>query len=339
MSTHLFCCTTIQPTTLPSPEHEQTFIDFTKWAKWALNTRVVLTGSTDPSEASVCIQLVRQAINGPVEFIGYFIATDGNFEEVPENGILDANFVMMNERQSFRCIKHNRIFDLTLYEPSTGSTRHWRSSIAKPLEQIENALKNKMSGSGSQSVSGSIMRSMGSGGHRSRSGHGYGSGRGYGSGWGSNMGSGCGLDWGTGGSNGFHKNVPALTTTTTTVGCSDFDSDGWDQSQNQDQDPEISREDGTEDTDQDSDQDQTVPSSPMLGTQITPEDTEPYSFGTQVSLREEDVSQNYLNTEDYGCYYPDRSSDDYGSYDCGGDNDVSYDQDYGDYGDCGGCDD
>jgi len=70
---------------------------------------------------------------------------------------------------------------------------------------------------------------------------------------------------------------------------------------------------------------------------MTQEETEPYSFGTQVTLREEDVSQSYLNIEDYGCYYPDRSSDDYGSYDCGGDNDVLY-QDCGDYGDGGGCD-
>jgi hypothetical protein len=96
MSTHLFCCTTIQPTTLPSPEHKQTFTSFTKWAKWALNTIIVLTGTTDPSEASVCIQLIRQAINGP-EFIGYFITTDNeNFEEVPEDKILDADFVKMN---------------------------------------------------------------------------------------------------------------------------------------------------------------------------------------------------------------------------------------------------
>lgn len=96
MATHLFCCTTIHPTKLPNPEHEQTFTEFTKWA---LTTIGNLTGSTDPSEASVCIQLVRQVTNGPIESIRYFVASDkhGGFEEVPEDGIVDANFVKINE--------------------------------------------------------------------------------------------------------------------------------------------------------------------------------------------------------------------------------------------------
>ncbi|KGO43421.1 hypothetical protein PEX2_000280 [Penicillium expansum] len=96
MATHPFCCTTIQPTKPPNPDHEQTFTEFTKWG---LTTIGNLTGSTDPSEASVCIQLVRQVNSGPIESIRYFVASDthGSFEEVPEDGIVDANFVKMND--------------------------------------------------------------------------------------------------------------------------------------------------------------------------------------------------------------------------------------------------
>ncbi|KAJ5958184.1 uncharacterized protein N7479_005334 [Penicillium vulpinum] len=326
---NLFCCTTIQPTKLPNPEHEQTFTEFTKWA---LTTIGNLTGSTNPSEASLCVQLVSQVNSGSVDSVRYFVAGDkhGNFEEISEDDVLDANFVKINECKSFICTKHNRVFDLNLYEPSTGSTRHWRSSITKPLKQIENALKHRMSGSGSGSGSGSrsvsgsrsaLKSTPGSGvGNQASSSYGYGSGMGYGSGWGSHLGSGCGPDWGTG-TTVFVKDGPSSTTVVET-GSSDSNSNG------QDQDP-----------DQDSDKDQPLPSSPTLGDETAQDDdTDAYSarFGTQITSNDEEGTiQSYLDTEDHGCYYSGVSSHDYGSYDCGGgDYDVSYD-----CGDCGGCDD
>ncbi|KAJ5365813.1 hypothetical protein N7517_008699 [Penicillium concentricum] len=351
---NLFCCTTIQLTNLPNPDHDKTFTEFTKWA---LTTIGNLTGSTDPSEASVCIQLVRQVTSGPIESVRYFVGSDkDNFEEVSEDGILDANFLKMNECKSFRCTQHNRIFDLNLFEPSTGSARRWRSSIAKPLRQIENALKDKMSGSGSRSVSGSrsSMRSMGSGEQRTSASYGYGSGMGYGSGWGSHLGAGCGPNWGTGGSMVF---VPASTTSTVVAGCNDCGSGlnrnhDHDHNQDQDQDQESDRNPHqdheiflpageTEYADKDNNEDQPVPSSPTLGTEVTQYDNAgSYSprYETHITSRDDEgAGQSYLNTEDYRCYYSGVSSDDYGSYDCGGGNDTSYD--FGNYGDCGGWND
>ncbi|KAJ5165489.1 uncharacterized protein N7500_007319 [Penicillium coprophilum] len=356
MSTNLFCCTTLQTTTLPDPEHEQTFTEFTKWALTTINN---LKGSTDPSEASVCIQLVRQVINGPIESIRYFIASDkhGNFEEVTEDDILATNFIKMNECKSFQCRQHNWAFDLNLYEPSTGSTRHWRS-IAKPLKQIENALKNKMSGSGSgsQSVSGSrsSLRSMmgyhGSGGGYRGASYGYGSGMGYGSGWGSHLGAGCGPNWGTGST----VLVPEEITTVVT-GCQDSDcglnrnqdqspKQDYKQEQDQDQDryPGISLPADETEFDESSEQDQPGPSSSIFSNEVTEdEDTGSYSalLDSQLSSSEVGASQSYLDVEDYGCYYSGASSDDYGIYDCGGGaNAVSYEcGDYEDFGGCGGC--
>ncbi|CAI7651791.1 unnamed protein product [Penicillium glandicola] len=332
---HLFCCTSIQPTKLPNPEHEKTFTEFTKWA---LTTLGNLNGSTDPSETSLCVQLVRQVHSGPVESVRYFVASDkhGNFEEVSEDGILDANFVKINECKTVRCSQHNRDFDLNIYEPSTGSSRHWKANITKPRKQLENAIKNKISGSGSGSMSGSgsgsrsVLGSMGSGvGHRASSSYGYGSGMGYGSAWGTSLGSGCGPNWGTG-STVFDKHVPSSTTIET--GFSDSDEQDQDQDQYQEG---VSQGDGIEYTNQDDDKDQLMSSSPTLDTEVTQDEDEGlYSphFETLVTSHES-VSQSYLDVEDYGCYFS-GSSDDYGSYDCGGDNDVTYEQDCGDCGDC-----
>ncbi|OQE25016.1 hypothetical protein PENFLA_c009G00858 [Penicillium flavigenum] len=343
-----FCCTTLKPTKLPNPDHEQIFTEFTKWALATDNK----PGTTDPSDASVCIQLVRQ-VNGAIESVQYFIAVDeGRFQEVSEAGIVDADFVRIDEYEILRCTKHDRSFILHLYEPSTGSSTHWRAGIAKPLKQLENAIKNKISGSGSGS--GSMSRSesglrdvlglMGSGvGYRASSGYGYGMGMGYGSAWGSSLGSGCGPNWGTGSSMIYDKNVPS----STTVEAGSRDSDigqNEDQDQDQDQDPnqdaEIpSPDDGTECTNRGNDKDEHVSSSPTIDTEVTQdEDAGSCSppWGTQVYHDEGRMSQSYLDIEDYGCYYSGRSSDDYGSYDCdGGDIDLTYDQD----GDCGGCDD
>ncbi|CAI7678211.1 unnamed protein product [Penicillium discolor] len=354
MATHLFCCTTIQPTKFPNPEHKQTFTEFTKWA---LITVGNLTGSTDPSEASVCIQLVRQVTNGPIESIRYFVASDkhGSFEEVSEDGIVDANFVKINETKTFQCTQHNRVFDLNIYEPSTGNSRHWRASIAKPLKQLENAIKHKISGpgsgSGSRSTSGSIpvMASTGGSGvgYRADSGYGYGSGMGYGSAWGASLGSGCGPNWGTGNPTVFDKHVSSSTTVETGSSDSDSDSDGEDQSQiqvqvqvqmqDQNQEAGISQSvDGTEYTNQDGNDDELFSSSPTFDTRVTgDDDTEPYSPPeSQVTSHEDCVTQSYLDTEDYGCYYSGGPSDDYGTYDCDeGNNDSTYNQD------CGCCDD
>ncbi|KAF7521529.1 hypothetical protein PCG10_008308, partial [Penicillium crustosum] len=340
MAIHLFCCITIQPTKLPNPEHEQTFTEFTKWA---LTTIGNLTGSTDPSEASVCIQLVRQVTNGPVESIRYFVASDkhGSFEEVSEDGIVDANFVKINETKTFQCTQHNRVFDINIYEPSTGSSRHWRASIAKPLKQLENAIKHKISGPGpgsaSRSVSGSrpVMAPTGSGvGYRAGSGYGYGSGMGYGSAWGASLGSGCGLDWGTGSSTAFDKHVPSSTTVETGSNYSDSDSDGEDQGevqvqvrmQDQNQEAGLSQPiDETEYTNQDGNEYQRFSSSLTFDTQVSQDDdTKSYSPPeSQVTSHEDCVSQSYLDTETYGCYYSGGPSDDYGSYDCDGGNNDS----------------
>jgi hypothetical protein len=147
----------------------------------------------------------------------------------------------------------------------------------------------------------------------------------------------------------FDKNVPSSTTVET--GSRDSDSDGrneeedqdqdQDQSQDTNQDAEISLpDDGTGCTNRDSDKDEPVSSAPTIDPEVTQEVTQDEDtgscsppWGTQVYHDEGRMSQSYLDIEDYGCYYFGRSSDDYGSYDCdGGDSDLTYDQDCGDYG-------
>ncbi|KAJ5803917.1 uncharacterized protein N7518_000220 [Penicillium psychrosexuale] len=297
MSNHLFCCSAIQPKKLPNPEHEQTFTEFTKWA---LSTPETSIGSIDPSESSVCMQLIQRAKRGPVESIQYFVPsdTDGNFEEVSIYDIADANFEKIHERKILRCHEHRRVYDLNIYEPSTGSSRRWRESVAKPLKQLENAVKQRMPGSasGSGTRPGSASRPkpvLGSGFEQKAS-----SGHGYDSEWGFELGYGCGHSWGSEGSD---KHVPSSIIVETGSMDSDCDCDGEDQ----DQDPEVAPDDGTEDTNQNSDKDQPVSSSLRLETQNTSHD-------------EDSGSQSYLHIEDHGCYYSGLSSYDYGNYDCDG---------------------
>ena len=96
MSSHLLCCSNIQPTKLPSPEHEQTFTEFTKWA---LTTNATSIGLTEPFESSVCMQLIRRAKRGPIQSIQYFVPSNkhGDFEEVYIDDIADANFMNIHE--------------------------------------------------------------------------------------------------------------------------------------------------------------------------------------------------------------------------------------------------
>lgn len=95
MSPHLFCCPNIKPTHLPKPEHEQTFNEFTKWAVTTINNKAE---PAPPADASLCIQLVQQIPNGPLESIRYFVNDQGpDFEEISEDGIVNANFVKSHE--------------------------------------------------------------------------------------------------------------------------------------------------------------------------------------------------------------------------------------------------
>ena len=89
-----FCCTSLRPTKLQNSDHERTFTEFTKWALATENK----TGFLDPSDASVCIQLVRP-VDGSIESVRYFVAIDehGSFEEVSEIRIVDADFVEIDE--------------------------------------------------------------------------------------------------------------------------------------------------------------------------------------------------------------------------------------------------
>ncbi|KGO77349.1 hypothetical protein PITC_055340 [Penicillium italicum] len=305
MSTHLFCCTAIQPTKPPIPDHEKTFTEFTKWGFTTIGN---LTGSTDPSEASVCIQLVRQVNSGPIESIRYFVASDnhGSFEEVSEDGIMDANFVKINDTtESLISTSTNQVQGAhvigELVSRNHSSDSRMQSNTKHPDLDLD------------QGRSQGRFRDQDLRWHQ------------RGLAWDVELARAMGTEpgWDTALRGGLVWDL-VVDLTGELEDRRDIDGEDQDQNQDQDRDAGISQsDDGTQYTNQDNNEDQPVSSSPTLDTEVTQDnDAGSFSppFGTQVTSYDEDDS-----------------SDDYGSYDCyGGDNGFSYDQDCGD---CGGCDD
>ncbi|KAJ5795182.1 hypothetical protein N7457_001781 [Penicillium paradoxum] len=321
----LFCCTNVQPINAPKPDHEHTFNEFTKWAKITITN---LPDSTPPPNTSLGIQLVQQATEGPIESVRYFVATDkpGDFEEFSEEGILNANFAKVNERQTFQCNQHSQTFYLNLYERGeNANSHHWRANIAKPLKKLEHAFKSKTQSGFDPRSALRAWGSVRSNGPRASSAYEYA----YGLEWESHLGSDWGSDWGTGNLDITDKDVASLTKVE--IGSSDSDSEdpGQDLAVPLSNDDEANN--GVEDGEQADSEDQGV-SSPTLDDEAVDEsssgDDETMSYSSseiQAIVQDSIVEQSYLDVEDYGFYDSGLSADDYGGYHCdGSDQDLIY---------------
>ncbi|QYS99362.1 hypothetical protein H0G86_006499 [Trichoderma simmonsii] len=139
----LFCCSSIRPYRPKRLDHEHKFDKFMQWAK---------STSAKPDvvpimivSADYVVQLVRQANYGPQESVRYFMTVnDGiEFTEVRENDLIAANFEKLNSYKNFKCIVHDKFFEVNLYQQNPTNRHHWRANIARPATDIDLVYRQK----------------------------------------------------------------------------------------------------------------------------------------------------------------------------------------------------
>ncbi|KAJ4860076.1 hypothetical protein T069G_05064 [Trichoderma breve] len=139
----LFCCSSIRPYRPQRLDHEHKFDKFMQWAK---------STSAKPDvvpilivSADYVVQLVRQANYGPQESVRYFMTVnDGiEFTEVRENDLIAANFEKLNSYKNFKCITHDKFFEVNLYQQNPTNRHHWRANIARPATDIDLVYRQK----------------------------------------------------------------------------------------------------------------------------------------------------------------------------------------------------
>ncbi|KAJ2995490.1 hypothetical protein NUW58_g1252 [Xylaria curta] len=139
----IFCCSSIKPYRPARLDHEAKFDHFMRWTE-----SDSVTPANDSSligEAPYAVQLVRQVNYGPQESIRYFIPVknDSAFLEVTEDDLLSVNFQKLNSFKNFKCARHNKFFELNLYQENPSNNHHWRANLERPARDIDLALKNK----------------------------------------------------------------------------------------------------------------------------------------------------------------------------------------------------
>jgi hypothetical protein len=93
----IFCCSAIQSYKGRTLSHEPKFAAFMSWAKFPAESSIVVSeDAPDAAEASLAIQVVKQVNYGPLESKRYFVQHNGDFTEVTEQWLLDANFEKLN---------------------------------------------------------------------------------------------------------------------------------------------------------------------------------------------------------------------------------------------------
>ncbi|KAH8746886.1 hypothetical protein BGZ57DRAFT_1011139 [Hyaloscypha finlandica] len=129
----IFCCLSISPY---RPRHVG-----------SSTTRLTLGDSSSlVSSAPYAIQLVRQINYGPQESIRYFVPASNGFAEATENDLLNSNFHKVNSYKNYRCERHNKFFEINLYQKNPTNTHHWRATLARPSRDIDLAYRGKEDG-------------------------------------------------------------------------------------------------------------------------------------------------------------------------------------------------
>ncbi|KAI1663455.1 hypothetical protein L13192_12410 [Pyrenophora tritici-repentis] len=120
--TSIFCCSNTRGYKNRTLSHESKFITFLTWANF-------------PQESSI---IVKQTNYGPLDGKRYFVAADdGSFTEVTEQWLVDANFEKLNTFKNFRCLTHNKFFEVNIYQKDPANAHRWRANIARPAGDID----------------------------------------------------------------------------------------------------------------------------------------------------------------------------------------------------------
>ncbi|MCJ1241960.1 hypothetical protein MMC14_009967, partial [Varicellaria rhodocarpa] len=160
----IFCCSSISPYRPRQLDHEAKFRIFMRWASLQTTSLVPVDGSL-VGRAPYAIQIVRQINYGPQESIRYFVpASNGSdFAEATEDDLLKSNFDKLNSYlimkspwvtdpvltvkpcryKNFRCEKHNKFFEINLYQKNPANKHHWRVNLARPSRDIDLAFRRK----------------------------------------------------------------------------------------------------------------------------------------------------------------------------------------------------
>ncbi|KAK4064262.1 uncharacterized protein Triagg1_9058 [Trichoderma aggressivum f. europaeum] len=153
---NLFCCSSVRPYRPRRLDHERKFDNFMQWAK--STSAEPNDGSSLLGNADYVIQLVRQANYGRKESVRYFTtANEGTeFAEVGESDLIAANFEKLNSYvdqcmphyiyKNFKCVAHDKFFEVNLYQQNPTNTHHWRANIARPATDIDLVYRQKKEG-------------------------------------------------------------------------------------------------------------------------------------------------------------------------------------------------
>ncbi|KAE9365463.1 hypothetical protein N431DRAFT_496544 [Stipitochalara longipes BDJ] len=141
----LFCCSSIVPFKPRIIDKEAKFNGFINWARAEGTTSVTTlpNGSEYLSvnkESCFVIQLVCQVNYGPLESKRFFAKTaemNAGFCEVLEQDLIESNYQKVNSFKNFKCVAHNKFFELNLYQKDPVNKHHWRANIARPATDID----------------------------------------------------------------------------------------------------------------------------------------------------------------------------------------------------------
>ncbi|KAJ5632121.1 hypothetical protein N7490_008460 [Penicillium lividum] len=142
----IFCCSSPSPYRPATLTHEAKFSPFIAWAKISESSPSATSASFFADSNNLppyAVQFVRQVNFGAIEAKRYFIpnpkASGGEpgFVEVTEQDLIAGNFQKLNSYKNFKCITHDKFFEVNLYQKDPVNQHHWRSNIARPASDID----------------------------------------------------------------------------------------------------------------------------------------------------------------------------------------------------------
>ncbi|KAG5791048.1 hypothetical protein H9Q69_009891 [Fusarium xylarioides] len=137
----LFCCDAIESYRSQYLSHQSKFNNFMSWGSFPRQSTLdEIQHNLSQLNPSYAVQLVRQVNFGPLESKRYFIPQDlseGQYTEVFEQDLIQANFKKANTYKNYRCSSHNKFFEVNIYQKDPVNKHHWRANIARPAGSID----------------------------------------------------------------------------------------------------------------------------------------------------------------------------------------------------------
>ncbi|RDW56549.1 hypothetical protein BP6252_14099 [Coleophoma cylindrospora] len=143
MST-VFCCSSISLCRPRRLEYEAQFDAFLHWAKIQATPIVSLGDDTRlVSNATYAIRLVRLVNYGPQESIRYFLPASNNFAEATKEDLRSLDFDKVISYKNYRCEKHNKFFEINLYQKTPANPHHWLTHRTQSSREIDLAFRKR----------------------------------------------------------------------------------------------------------------------------------------------------------------------------------------------------